>query len=160
VASSGTSVNLGPQPEIEGTWSWTGPNGFTSTSREIDNIPLPLATNTYTATYTVGGNTYTQAFTIKVGGCSTTNPIVPYIAVAGVWSAAGESSVVVASGTAVNLGPGPQTTGSTWSWTGPNGFASTSREIDNIALNAGANTYTATYTINGCSYQQAFIISD
>jgi hypothetical protein len=90
--------------------------------------------------------------------CSTTNPIVPYVSVAGTWSAAGVSSVTVASGTAVNLGPWP-TSGGSWAWTGPNSFTSTSREIDNIALSTGANTYTATYTLSGCSYKQAFTIT-
>jgi len=102
-----------------------------------------------------------QANIVSVGygaSCSTTNPIVPYISVAGVWSAAGETAVTVASGTAVDLGPQPLSGGS-WSWTGPNGFASTAREIDNIALSAGVNTYTATYTVNGCSYKQVFTIT-
>ncbi|MGA2087268.1 MAG: non-reducing end alpha-L-arabinofuranosidase family hydrolase, partial [Terracidiphilus sp.] len=39
----------------------------------------------------------------------TPTAIVPYISVAGVWSAAGESTVSVASGTAVDLGPWPET---------------------------------------------------
>ncbi|MGA2889961.1 MAG: hypothetical protein ABSE51_18085 [Terracidiphilus sp.] len=89
----------------------------------------------------------------------TPTAITPYISVAGVWSAAGESSVTVASGTAVDLGPQPVSGGS-WSWTGPNGFTSTSREIDNIALSAGVNVYTATYT-NSCGDKstQAFTIT-
>ena len=90
--------------------------------------------------------------------CSTTNPIVPYVSVAGTWSAAGVSSVTVASGTAVNLGPWP-TSGGSWAWTGPNSFTSTSREIDNIALSTGVNTYTATYTLSGVSYKQVFTIT-
>jgi hypothetical protein len=312
--ASGTAVNLGPQPLSGGTWSWSGPNGYASTSREIDNIPLSAGANVYTATYTVSGCSYMQAFTVTVTSaaltpypitsgslytvvnaasndciddtsgatgsgtpveeqscatgdhnqewlftnvgtnsweittdnlagvawnvigpsttpgtgiqlypyysgalnmqfkafqlpsgnaefidensglcldlpsktvgeqleintcnqnstsqsfkptpvtgptCSTTNPIIPYIAVAGVWGAAGETSVTVASGTAVDLGPQPLNSG-TWSWSGPNGYASTSREIDNITLSAGANIYTATYTINGCSYTQTFTVT-
>ena len=245
--ASGTVVDLGPQPVTGGTWSWTGPNGFTSTVREIDGIPLSTGTNVYTATYTNScGDKSTQVFTITVGGSFTlsaspsaltvaqgssatdtisvtdvgaftgsvtltasglpsgvtaafgTNPttgssvltltasstattgaakvtitgtsgtltasttialtvgsiscpptaIVPYISVAGVWSPAPESSVTVASGTVVDLGPQP-VTGGTWSWTGPNGFTSTVREIDGIPLSTGTNVYTATYT-NSC----------
>jgi hypothetical protein len=78
--------------------------------------------------------------------------------VEGVWSAAGESSVSVASGTVVDLGPWP-TSGGNWSWTGPDGFTSTSREIDDIALGTEANVYTATYAVNGCSYKQAFTVT-
>jgi hypothetical protein len=260
--ASGTAVNLGPQPTSGGSWAWTGPNGFTSTSREIDNIALGAGANVYTATYTNScGDKSTQAFTITAPGSTgsftlkpsastlsiaqsssgtdtitvtdvspfsgsvaftasgmpsgvtaafsptssttssvltltasstattgastvtvtgtsgslsatttitlavtaascTPTAIVPYISVAGVWSAAGVSSATVAStSTAVDLGPQPSSGGS-WAWTGPNGFTSTSREIDNIALSAGANVYTATYT-NSCGAKstQAFTIT-
>jgi hypothetical protein len=64
--SAGATVNLGPQP-LTGTWSWTGPNGFTSTSREIDGIPLSVGTNSFVATYTnPGGCLSTETFTITV----------------------------------------------------------------------------------------------
>ena len=52
VSGCGVQVNLGPQPVSGGSWSWTGPNGYTSTSRQINNIPLSKGTNTYVATYT------------------------------------------------------------------------------------------------------------
>ena len=64
--ASGSAVNLGPQP-LTGTWSWTGPNGYTSTSRQINSIPLSTGINTYVATYTnSSGVQSTQAFTITV----------------------------------------------------------------------------------------------
>ncbi|MGA7524477.1 MAG: protease pro-enzyme activation domain-containing protein, partial [Acidobacteriaceae bacterium] len=73
------TVNLGPQPVSGGTWSWTGPNGFSSTSRVLYSIPLAAGTNSYTATYTnASGGQSTQAFTITVN-----TPIVPYIQVSG-----------------------------------------------------------------------------
>ena len=60
----GTSVNLGPQP-LNGSWSWTGPNGFTSGSRQINNIPLVLGDDNFFATYE-GFCPATQMFTISV----------------------------------------------------------------------------------------------
>jgi hypothetical protein len=258
--ASGTAVNLGPWPETGGSWSWTGPNGFTSTSREIDNIALSAGANVYTATYTNScGSKSTQAFTITVTSSTgsfslkpsastlsvaqsssgtdtitvtdvspfsgsvaftasgmpsgvtaafsptssttssvltltasstattgaftitvtgtsgsttatttftltvtaascTPTAIVPYLYTASTgWVQ--EASISVASGTAVNLGPQPSSGGS-WAWTGPNGFTSTSREIDGIALSTGANVYTATYT-NSCGGKstQAFTIT-
>ncbi|MGB6612313.1 MAG: choice-of-anchor Q domain-containing protein, partial [Acidobacteriaceae bacterium] len=45
------SVNLGPQPLTGGSWSWTGPNGYTSAARQINSIPLTLPTNVFVATY-------------------------------------------------------------------------------------------------------------
>ena len=156
VNSTSTVVDLGPQPISGGSWSWSGPNSFTSTSREIDNIALSAGTNTYTATYTnASGAKSTQAFTITV---AVPTAITPYMQVnGGAWTV--ESSVTVASGATVNLGPQPISGGS-WSWSGPNSFTSTSREIDNIALPSTTNTYTATYTnASGAKSTQAFTIT-
>jgi hypothetical protein len=59
-------VNLGPQP-LTGTWSWTGPNGYTSTSRQINNIPLTVGNNVFVATYTnSSGVQSAEAFTITL----------------------------------------------------------------------------------------------
>ena len=53
-ANPGDTVNLGPQAADGGygQWSWTGPNGFTSNQRGINNIPLIPGTDNYTVTYT------------------------------------------------------------------------------------------------------------
>ncbi|WP_018342726.1 Ig-like domain-containing protein [Cytophaga aurantiaca] len=47
-----TSVTLGPWPAVANGWSWSGPNGFTSTQRDptLSNIQLNQA-GTYIATY-------------------------------------------------------------------------------------------------------------
>ena len=80
VTTATAVVDLGPQPLTGGSWSWAGPNGFTSTAREIDNIPLAAGTNVYTATYTNNcGNKSTQAFTITVSGGATLIPNGTYI---------------------------------------------------------------------------------
>jgi hypothetical protein len=48
-----SQVNLGPQPLNVGSWSWTSLNGYSSTSRQINNIPLSLlGLNVYVVTYT------------------------------------------------------------------------------------------------------------
>jgi hypothetical protein len=73
---AGATVNLGPQPLNVGSWNWTGPNGFSSTAREIDNIQLSTGTNTYTATYTnTSGCKSTQAFVVTVSAGVNTNPV-------------------------------------------------------------------------------------
>ncbi len=156
-ANLGSTVNLAGQNISGGTWSWTGPGGFTSTSREIDNVSLPSATNVYNLTYTnaSGVASSPQAFTITVNA----TPVVPWLEVnGGAWQQA--STVAVNLGATVNLA-GQNISGGTWSWTGPGGFTSTSREIDNISLPSGTNVYNLTYTnASGvASTPQAFTIT-
>jgi hypothetical protein len=152
-------VDLGPQP-VGGTWSWTGPNGFVSNSREIDGIPLVAGTNAFVATYTNScGSKSTRTFTVTAPGgtTGTGSAITPYLQVnAGAWQ---ETNVVsVAAGSTVNLGPQP--IGGTWSWTGPNGFTSNSREIDGIPLTAGTDAFVATYTnASGAKSVETFTVT-
>jgi len=151
----GTPVDLGPWPISGGTWNWTGPNSFTANTREIDNIPLNGASNVYTATYTnPAGVQSTLAFTVNVNP----TPIDPYLQVdGGSWQNTG--SVAVSFSDTVNLAPWPISGGS-WSWTGPNGYTASTREIDSIGLSAGSNTYVATYTNSaGVTSTQVFTIN-
>jgi hypothetical protein len=65
--SQGSSVTLGPQPMTGGTWSWTGPSGFTSSQRQISAIPLSSGLNTFTVIYTDGcGSQATMDFKVTV----------------------------------------------------------------------------------------------
>ncbi len=68
--AQGGSVMFGPQPVTGGSWSWSGPNGFSATTREvlISNIQATQAGN-YVATYTnSGGCKSAQTFTVTVTG--------------------------------------------------------------------------------------------
>jgi hypothetical protein len=74
--SAGGSVKFGPQPSSGGSWSWSGPNGYTATTREI-TISNVQSTNagTYVARYTnTCGTQTTLNFTITISGGSTGNP--------------------------------------------------------------------------------------
>jgi len=65
----GANVSLGPQP-TDGTWKWTGPAGFTSTSRQItiSNIQTSQG-GSYVANYTnPAGCASSGTFTITVTG--------------------------------------------------------------------------------------------
>jgi Chitobiase/beta-hexosaminidase C-terminal domain len=153
--SYGSTVNLGPQPLNGGSWSWTGPNGYTSTSRQINSIPLSTGANNYVATYTnSNGVKSTQTFTITVTG----TPIVPYIQVnGGAWQQI--ANVTVRYGASVSLGPQPLNGGS-WYWTGPGGYTNTSRQINGVASQRGTWTFVATYTDpTGAKTTQAFVIT-
>jgi xyloglucan-specific exo-beta-1,4-glucanase len=68
--AAGGSVMFGPQPVTGGSWSWSGPNGFSAATREvlISNIQITQAGN-YVATYTnSGGCQSTQTFNVTVTG--------------------------------------------------------------------------------------------
>jgi predicted alpha-1,6-mannanase (GH76 family) len=143
----GNSITMGPQPG-DGTWSWTGPNGFTAGTREItiSNIQTAQAGN-YIARYTnpCGTSAYCT-FTIKLPACALI-PVVPYLSVnGGAWQQVASASL--AAGGSIAMGPQPAD--GTWSWSGPNGFTASSREItiSNIQTTQAGN-YNATYT-NPC----------
>lgn len=70
--SVGNTVKFGPQPVSGGSWSWSGPNGFSASTREvtISNIQTNQA-GTYVATYTNScGAKSTQNFAVTVSGGS------------------------------------------------------------------------------------------
>ena len=70
--SVGDTLTFGPQPVSGGSWSWSGPAGFSSTSRQVsvNNIQTSQA-GTYTATYiNSSGVSSSQNFSVTVSGSS------------------------------------------------------------------------------------------
>jgi hypothetical protein len=122
------------------TWVSTGSKAFTSTSVSMNPYEVVLLT--------LGG-----------GSCTPT-AITPYISINGGSTWTEESSATVTSTTtAVDIGPQPVSGGS-WSWTGPNGYTSTSRQINSIPLTVGTDSYVATYTnTSGCKSSETFTIT-
>ena len=173
-ASTTDTISVTPAGGFSGSVSFaaTGlPSGvtasFSPTSSTTSSVLTLAASSTATAgtsTVTITGTSgslsasTTIALTVTSGSCTPTT-IVPYISVNGGSSWTEESSATVSSTTtAVDLGPQPLT--GTWSWTGPNGFTSTARQINSIALSTGVNTYVATYTnSSSCKSTQAFAIT-
>jgi hypothetical protein len=145
----GNSVKFGPQPKTSGSWSWSGPNNFSATTREIsiNNIQTTQA-GTYIATYTnkCGAKT-TQNFTVIVANPCTPSTITPYVQInGGSWNQGASASLTV--GNSLTFGPSP--TSGIWSWSGPDNFSATTREISlSNVQTTQAGTYIATYT-NDC----------
>ncbi|MDA3890131.1 MAG: glycosyl hydrolase family 8 [Salinivirgaceae bacterium] len=72
-AQEGDNVLLSPIAGNDGSWSWSGPAGFSSTSREVtlNNIQQSKAGN-YVVNYTNNcGTTSTETFTVVVGSVVT-----------------------------------------------------------------------------------------
>jgi len=135
----GATIQLSTPTVAGATYSWTGPNGFTSA---LQNPTRASATTADAGTYSV---------TVTVNGCT---------------SAAGSTNVVVnatpATPTASNTGPycegatiqlsTPTVAGATYAWTGPNGFTSALQNPTRAsATTADAGTYSVTVTVNGCT---------
>lgn len=125
----------------------------------------------YTYTWTTAG-TGTHTITAKAtdnGGASTTsasasvtvnaNPsITPWVQInGGNWQQ--QNTAILCAGDSLKLGPQPSGT-SGWTWTGPNGYTSSIREItlSSISVSQGG-IYTTTYTSSGCSASSVFNIT-
>lgn len=138
----GNPLNLTAALVAGATYSWTGPNGFSST-QENPTIPNTTAAN--------AGN---YSLTIQVNGCNslplTTNVVIYPIPVA-----APTSNSAVCPGTPINLFAATIVGGS-YSWIGPNGFSSSVQNpvIPNAA-NANGGVYTLSVTANGCTNTNA-----
>lgn len=133
----GQTINLVASSIQDATYSWSGPNGFTS------SLQNPTVTNSASLT-----NAGTYNLTVTKNGCT---------------SNVSSTIVEINKTTASNNGPvcsGQQllliatdVTGATYSWTGPNGFTSNQQ---NPIVNSNANStmngvYTVTSTVNNCT---------
>jgi len=174
-SSATDTISVTPENGFSGsvTLSASGlPSGVTAAFGTNPTTGSSLVTFTASSTATAGTSTViitgtsgsttastTIALTVASGACTPTT-IVPYISVNGGSSWTQESSATVSStSTAVDLGPQP-VSGGTWSWTGPSGYTSTSRQINSIPLSTGVNSYVATYTnTSSCKSTQAFAIT-
>ena len=145
-ACSGGSVNLysgetGTAPSV--TYSWSGPLGYTSASSNPVLNPVNTAmAGTYTITVTSAGS-----------GCSSTSTTAVTVDTLGV--TASNNSFACSGGT-VDLYSGGYSTapGTTYSWSGPLGYASaTSNPVLSPVNTAMTGTYTVTVssTGSGCS---------
>ncbi|MGV3613437.1 MAG: gliding motility-associated C-terminal domain-containing protein [Fluviicola sp.] len=135
----GATLNL-TTPLVSGaTYSWTGPNSFTST---LQNPSIPTITSAGAGTYTV---------TVTVSGCSSsagsTNVVVNPAPVAPAVS----SNSPVCQGSPINLSA-PVIPGATYQWSGPGSFSSTipNPTIASAAL-SNAGTYSLQITVGGCA---------
>ncbi|MFZ5554143.1 MAG: PKD domain-containing protein [Bacteroidota bacterium] len=135
----GQTLNLTASNVVGATYSWTGPGGFTS-STQNPSIPNVLVTNAgvYSVTVTVTGCTSAAATTTV-----TVNPL-PAAPTAG-------SNSPLCTGQTLNL-TASNIAGATYSWTGPNGFSSSSQNpsVANVTL-ADGGVYSVTATVNGCT---------
>lgn len=135
---AGNNLNLSITNRIGFTFSWNGPNGFTSTNAN----PVIAGSGT--------GNAGRYTVVVSSAGCGSatvqTNPVVVN----------SPASVVASSNSPVCVGQvvyftGTAPTGTTYSWSGPVGFASSvaNPSRSNAQLSHGG-VYTLNATVLGC----------
>lgn len=135
---SGQPLNFSAVPNPTGnnyTWSWSGPNNFTSTQQN-PSIPSPtlLAAGTYTVTLTVpncGTVNATTSVTVSPGPTVNVSPI-----------------TICTGGTATLTASSP-TTGGTFSWSLNGNPVGTGPTIS--VSPTTTTTYTVDYTAAGCT---------
>ncbi|MCD6068617.1 MAG: hypothetical protein K0S33_3443, partial [Bacteroidetes bacterium] len=136
---TGNTINLSTPAVAGATYSWTGPNSFASSVQNpsITNATVAMA-GTYSVTVTTNGCTSAVGTTAVVVNATPATP-------------AASSNTPVCTGNTINLST-PAVAGATYSWTGPNSFASSVQNpsITNAAV-AMAGTYSVTVTTNGCT---------
>ncbi|MFN0293105.1 Ig-like domain-containing protein [Pedobacter helvus] len=136
---TGNTINLTTAAVAGATYSWTGPNGFSSSLQNpsINNATAAMA-GTYSVTVTVSGTTSAAGTTAVVVNAK---PVTP----------SPSSNTPVCTGNTINLST-PAVAGATYSWTGPNSFSSSLQNPSiNNATAAMAGTYSVTVTTNGCT---------
>lgn len=142
---SGANISLNAGGANVTGFSWTGPNGFTSSQQ---NPTINNATQAANGTYTVTAN----------NACGSQNASVSIqvdTLIQNLTSAATPNDTICAGGTLSLNASG--TNVNTWNWSGPNGFsASTQNTSVANATAAASGTYTVTAT-NACGSQTATI---
>jgi fibronectin type 3 domain-containing protein len=134
---AGSTLNLTASTVADATYSWTGPNGFTSRDQKPSIVgATTAASGTYSVTVTVGACTSVPATTIATVN-ATPAPT------------AGNNGPLC-EGSTLNL-TASTVSGATYSWTGPNGFTSSAQNPSvTSATTSASGTYSVTATANGC----------
>ncbi|KAA8479949.1 gliding motility-associated-like protein [Arcticibacter tournemirensis] len=135
---AGSSLSLQAEPLTGATYTWTGPNGFSSNLRNpvINSASLADA-GTYYVTTTIAGCTGpAQAVTVVIN----TTPINPVVT----------ATTPVCAGETIHF-EATEFAGALYNWTGPAGFTSSLRnpEINNATPGA-TGTYSVIISSPGC----------
>ncbi|MFZ5553087.1 MAG: T9SS type A sorting domain-containing protein, partial [Bacteroidota bacterium] len=135
----GGAINLTTNTVAGATYSWTGPNGFTSSA---EDPTIASSTAVMSGTYTV---------VVAVGTCTASSSVSVTVNPSPVANATSNSPVCSGTGNSITLFT-PTVAGATYSWTGPGGYTSTLQNPVRVNPNATwAGNYTVTVTAGGCS---------
>jgi hypothetical protein len=136
---NGSALNLAASVVAGATYSWTGPNSFTSS---VQNPSIPAATVAASGIYSV---------TVSVNGCTSTAGTTTATVNGIPATPAPTNNGPVCEGSALNL-TNAAVAGATYSWTGPNSFTSSAQNPSiPAATTAASGIYSVTVTVSGCT---------
>lgn len=162
--ASGTAVYCGPSIPTITAYGYSLGNGSTyqwqsSSDNFVSNI-IDISGQTNPASLTTGTVSSTTYYRLKVT-CNTGTALdystVVTVTIKAVPIASAGSNTPVCTGNTLNL-TGTTDIGSSFNWSGPNGFTSTLQNpsiINTTSINAGTYTFTATY--DGCISSNATV---
>ena len=135
----GATLNLTTPTVSNASYSWTGPNSFTSS---LQNPSIPNITSADAGMYSV---------TVSVSGCSSAAGSTSVVINPAPIAPAVSSNSPVCQGAPINL-TAPLVVGATYQWSGPASFSSTVQNptIGSAAL-SNAGTYSLLITVGGCT---------
>lgn len=144
IVKEGGTVTFAPKP-INGTWIWTGPNGFSSNNRVV-TLKNVKNGGIYTAVHTNNeGQRSIINFLVSIKGREA-SPITPSIQNKNrEWIKT--NTLSTNPGTTIVLSPQTKDENGTWTWAGPNSFFACKRDIRLDTLTPSqAGEYIVTYT--------------
>lgn len=141
-------VNFAQQSNDNFTYSWTGPNGFSSTAKN------PVINN---ATLAAAG---TYSCTITKAGCSSEAININIVINPGPQATATANKTLFCAGETLQLSGTSSISGVSYNWSGPNGFSSNQQnpQLTNLAVAHGGD-YTLSVASTGCTSQRTINIS-
>ena len=142
---SGATLNLNASTISGASYSWTGPNGYSSS---LQNPSIINASSSAAGSYSVVS---------IVAGCSSTPTSVNAIVNSAPAAPVLGTIAPICAGATLNMSAS-LISGATYSWTGPNGFSSTLQNpsISNAGV-AASGTYSVISISNGCSSSAATV---
>lgn len=140
---AGEDLQISSVSNSGASYSWQGPNSYTSS---LQNITIPNSITANSGTYTV---------TATIDGCVNSNSISATVYTTPV-NTSSSSNTPLCEGQNISLSSTNNTSGVSYSWTGPNNFTSNSQNpsVSN-ATTGGSGWYVVTSSINGCTQKDS-----
>lgn len=143
---SGNNLSFGIDATSGSTYSWTGPNSFTSA---LEDPNINSAATNASGTYSV---------TVSLNGCSVNTTVVNVVNLTPMVSTT--SPVTICQGAALTLNVN-NTPSATYGWSGPSGFSSIIEDplVSNTATLGMSGTYSVTVSLGSCSTNGQVVVN-